>query len=267
MAKPILPRHVAFIMDGNGRWARSRGFLRLRGHEMGAESLRRITRYAARIGIPEVTFFALSTENFRRRPRPEVGFLMGLLEDYMIREREELEENNIRLKTLGHLEELPERVQKETAITVQGSAHHTGMVLRLALNYGSRREIMDGVRKAAEAILAGRVDPASLGEDEFRRFLYDPEMSDPDLLIRTAGEMRLSNFFLWQLSYTELWVTDVLWPEFDVPHFEEALRVFTGRPRKFGSLDPAPAGPRGGTVEGQTFRMAEPVVSGGIPPD
>src|SRR6266542_4462171 len=144
-----LPRHIAFIMDGNGRWARTRGFLRFKGHERGALALRRITRHAARSGIPQITFFALSTENFRRRPRAEVDFLMDLLRDYLIGERRELAENNICLKAIGHTEELPSEVQKELEITVRGSAAHTGMVLRLALNYGARREMWDGVRRIA----------------------------------------------------------------------------------------------------------------------
>jgi len=241
MAERPLPAHVALIMDGNGRWAKSRGFLRLRGHQEGAEALRRITRSAARTGIAEITFFALSTENFLRRPRAEIKFLMGLLRDYLIQERGELEENNIRLKTIGHVEALPEEVQREMDITVRGAAAHTGMVLRLALNYGSRQEIADGVRRIAEAARAGRLDPAALGEEDLRRFLYDPEMPDPDLLIRTAGELRLSNFFLWQASYAELYVTGVLWPDFDVQHFEEALRAFAVRRRKFGAIEPAPA--------------------------
>jgi undecaprenyl diphosphate synthase len=241
------PRHIAFIMDGNGRWARSRGFLRLRGHKEGAESLRRITRFAARAGIPEVTFFALSTENYRRRPREEVSYLMGLLIDYLIGEREELAENNIRLVAIGRVEELPAEVQRELDITVRGSAHHTGMVLRLALNYGSRQEIADAALRLAEEVQAGRLQPSEIDEEALRRFLYDPAMPDPDLLVRTAGEFRLSNFFLWQASYTEVWVADVLWPEFDVKHLEAALAAYGRRDRKFGGVEPVPAStPLGG---------------------
>src|SRR6185436_1811863 len=139
-----LPGHVAFIMDGNGRWARSRGFLRFRGHQRGADALRRITRHAARSGSPQITFFALSTENDRRRPAAEISFLMGLLRDYLIGDRQELADNNIRLVAIGHTEELPPEVQRELSTTVNGSAGHTGMVLRLALNYGGRRELWDG---------------------------------------------------------------------------------------------------------------------------
>lgn len=240
MSARILPRHVAIIMDGNGRWAKSRGFLRLRGHEEGAEALRRITRHAAKIRVPQISFFALSTENFRRRPRVEIEFLMRLLKSYLIRERNELDENNIRLTTIGHVEELPADVLREMEITTQGSARHTGMTLRLALNYGSRQEIAGAARRIAELVRDGRLDPASVDEDSFRRFLYDPAMPDPDLIIRTAGELRLSNFFLWQASYSELWAAPVLWPDFDVSHFEAALDSYGLRQRKFGSLDAVP---------------------------
>lgn len=243
-----LPRHVAFIMDGNGRWARARGFLRFRGHERGADALRRITRHAARSGIPQITFFALSTENFRRRPALEINFLMGLLSDYLIGERRELAENNICLKAIGHTEELPPEVQRELSITVRGSAANTGMVLRLALNYGGRREVWDAVRRVVEAARTGSLDPGAFDEERFRSFLYDPDMPDPDLLVRTAGEARLSNFFLWQSSYTEIHVSEVLWPEFDVEHFEEALRAYAARRRNFGAVLSPPVPPEGAAV-------------------
>jgi undecaprenyl diphosphate synthase len=240
MSEQPLPRHVAVIMDGNGRWAKARGMLRFHGHQRGAEALRRVTRHAARAGIQELTFFALSTENFRRRPRGEIDFLMKLLRQYLVEERKELAENNIRLKTIGRVEELPEEVRRELETTLTGSANHTGMVLRLALNYGARQEIVDGARRILELARSGHLDLASLDEDGFRRFLYEPQMPDPDLLIRTAGELRLSNFFLWQASYSELWVTEVLWPEFEPSHFEEALRAYRARLRKFGGVEELP---------------------------
>ena len=238
----VLPRHVALIMDGNGRWASRFGFLRPRGHQEGAAALRRITRHAARIGIQEVTFFALSTENFLRRPRAEVAFLMALLKEYLIGERTELVENNIRLVTIGRTEEFPEDVRREIATTVHGSSHHTGMTLRLALNYGARQELLEGIRRLAREAAEGRLAPDSIVEEDLRRVLYDPRMQDPDLLIRTGGEMRLSNFLLWQASYTELSVSDVLWPDFDVHHFEEALEDFARRDRKFGAITTASVG-------------------------
>ncbi len=262
MSAAPLPGHVAFIMDGNGRWARSRGLLRLNGHRKGADSLRRIATHAARLGIPEVTFFALSCENFARRPRGEIDFLMDLLAEFMIGERETLARNDIRLKTIGRVDELPDRVQAEIDATVRGSAGHGGMVLRLALNYGARREILDGVRAAIEAVRAGRLSAEDIDEESFRSFLYDGEMSDPDLLVRTAGELRLSNFILWQASYTELWVTDVLWPDFDIPHFEEALRAFGARRRKFGAVDPVAPGARPPAGEGTASQRRTSAVSG-----
>lgn len=237
-----LPRHVAFIMDGNGRWARGRGLQRLLGHENGASSLRRITRFCRSIGIPEITFFALSTENFQRRPRTEVGFLLRLLKSYIISERSELLDNDIRLKVMGHVEAFPEDVLSELEETMRLTRGKTGMVLRLALNYGSRQEILDAIAAVARDVAAGRLTPEqvlSLGEQGFQRYLYDPEMSDPDLLIRTAGEYRLSNFLLWQSSYTEIWVTRDLWPDFDVPRLEEALRDYCSRERKYGGIGAA----------------------------
>ena len=258
-----LPRHVAMIMDGNGRWARSRGWKRLRGHQQGAEALRKVARHAARLGIPELTFFALSTENYCRRPRVEIEFLMDLLVEFLVKEREELAANNIRLKTIGRIADLPRRVQEAIEATVSGSARHTGMVLRLALNYGGRQEILDGLRDALSKARAGLLDPGALDEASFRRFLYDPDMPDPDLLIRTAGEIRLSNFLLWQASYTEVWATDVLWPDFDVPHFDAGLRAFAARARKFGSLEPvASAGTAGGAPAGAGQKAPVAVRSG-----
>ncbi|HVR75760.1 MAG TPA: polyprenyl diphosphate synthase [Planctomycetota bacterium] len=238
-----LPRHIAFIMDGNGRWARTRGFERLRGHETGADSLRRITRYCRSIGIREVTVFALSTENFTRRPRIEVAFLMKLLEDYLIAERPELLENQIRLKSIGRVEAFPPQVRTALEETERLTRDSSAMVLRLALNYGGRQEILDAVASVARDVAAGRLTEAmvrELGERGFQRHFHDPEMSDPDLLIRTAGEYRLSNFLLWQCSYTEVWVTTDLWPDFDVPRLEEALRDFSSRERKYGAIEPAP---------------------------
>ena len=234
-----LPRHIAFIMDGNGRWAKRQGFLRLRGHKLGAKSLRRVTRYCARIGIEEITFYALSTENYRRRPRTEVDYLMKLLTEFLIEERQELADGNVRLKAMGRTDELPEGVQKELATTIAGSAAHSGMVLRLCLNYGSRAEIVDAACRLADQIRSGEQSIEALNgldEETFRRFLYDPSMSDPDLVVRTAGETRLSNFLLWQASYAEIFATDVLWPDFDTDDVDAALEFYAGCVRKFGSL-------------------------------
>jgi undecaprenyl diphosphate synthase len=234
-----LPRHVAFIMDGNGRWARRRGHRRFRGHEQGAEALRRVTRYCRRLGIPEITFFALSTENYLRRPAREVSFLLRLLKSYVISERTELAENDIRLKTIGHIEAFPADLRAEIAETERLTRGHKSMVLRLALNYGGRQEILDAVWAFARDVLSGNVDledARARGEDGFRRYLEDSQMTDPDLLIRTGGQCRLSNFLLWQSSYAEIWITPDLWPDFDVPRLEEALEDYRARERKYGAL-------------------------------
>lgn len=234
-----LPRHIAFIMDGNGRWARSRGLQRLLGHENGATSLRRITRHCRSIGIQQVTFYALSTENFQRRPRNEVSCLLRLLKSFLVSERPELLANNIRLTHIGHPEAFSADVLAELKETERLTRDHTGMILRLALNYGGRQEILDAVTAIATAVAAGTLTleaVRALGEAGFERYLHDPDMSPPDLLIRTAGEYRLSNFLLWQASYSELWVTRDLWPDFDESRLEEALRDYASRERKYGAI-------------------------------
>ena len=234
-----LPKHIAFIMDGNGRWARQRGLLRVIGHEHGANSLRRLTRYCRRLGVEQITFYALSTENFVRRPRAEVAVLMRLLKNFLISERPELIENEIRLRAIGDVEALPAGVLSELRETERVSAGGKRMILRLALNYGSRQEILRAAGRVAQAVVAGEMtaDAAlALSEEDFARHLYDVEMTDPDLLVRTAGEYRLSNFLLWQCSYSELWVTETLWPDFDVEEFQEALRDFGQRDRKYGAV-------------------------------
>jgi undecaprenyl diphosphate synthase len=231
-------------MDGNGRWARRRGEERCHGHELGATALRRITRRCRAIGISEVTFFALSTENFLRRPAREVRFLTWLLRSYLISERSELLDNDIRLKSIGCTEVFPEDVRAELAETERLTVERRGMVLRLALNYGGRQEILEAALRLASDVSSGRLtmeDARALGEEGFRRYLGDPEMSDPDLLIRTGGECRLSNFLLWHSSYSEIWVTERLWPEFDIQDLDDALRHYASRERRYGAL-PAPGG-------------------------
>jgi undecaprenyl diphosphate synthase len=245
------PRHIAFIMDGNGRWARSRGYRRCHGHENGATALRRITRHCRKLGIPELTFFALSTENYERRPAREVRFLMRLLKSYVVSERPELLDNGIRLKSIGSTEVFPEDVRAEITATEKLTARETGMVLRLALNYGGRREILEATRAVARDVATGRLslaDAQALGEDGFRRYFADADMSDPDLLIRTGGECRLSNFLLWQCSYSEIWVSPALWPDFDIPELDAAIRYYAARERRHGALggawQPQPAAAR-----------------------
>ena len=234
-----IPRHIAIIMDGNGRWAREQGLQRILGHESGAETVREITRECSRLGVERLTLYAFSAENWKR-PEREVGFLMHLLSDYLVKERQEIMDNNIRFTAIGRLQELPEAVRQELAGTSQISAKNTGMTLCLALAYGGRVEIVDAVRRLAQDVKEGRCDPASIDEAAIAKYLYDPGSPDPDLLIRTGGDLRVSNFLLWQISYTELWVTPVKWPEFTKEHLHEAIRDFSRRDRRFGNIsDPA----------------------------
>ncbi len=234
-----LPAHIAFIMDGNGRWARTRGLLRRKGYEEGAGALRRITTRCRELGVSETTFFALSTENYLRRPSAEIAFLMKLLKTYLVRERPVLMENGIRLTTIGDVSSLPADVQETLEETRSISAGNDRMVMRLALNYGSRQEILTAVRRICREVKEGRLDPECLNdltEDSFAAYLGDPQMKDPDLVIRTAGEYRLSNFLLWQSSYSELWITDELWPDFDIEHLHQAVEAYVSRDRKYGAV-------------------------------
>lgn len=243
---PAVPEAVAIIMDGNGRWAERRGEPRIFGHEAGAESVRKITRECARLGVKELTLYAFSSENWKRSEE-EVDLLFGLLRRFLVDERPEIMGNAIRFRAIGRLAELPEPVFREYERTVSMSAGNDGMVLRLALSYGGRQELLDAARRLLDL---ARRDPdraraAVADEEAFRSLLYEPGMADPDLLIRTAGEQRLSNFLLWQVSYAELYVTDVTWPDFRESHLHEAFRDYARRERRFGGrapLIPAPGG-------------------------
>ena len=237
-AAPRLPRHVAIIMDGNGRWAQARGLPRIEGHRRGVATVRRITEHAARLGIEQLTLYCLSSENWRR-PEAELRFLMHLLEQYMIEERSLLVRERIRLEMIGRRDGLPASTLAELDRTVAMCAPHDGMRLCLAINYGSRAEIVAAVRRLADDVAAGRLDPAAIDEEMLAARLDTAGMPDPDLLIRTAGEMRVSNFLLWQISYAELWVTDVAWPEFTEAEFDVALAEFAARDRRFGGLSPS----------------------------
>ncbi|HHT9150093.1 MAG TPA: isoprenyl transferase [Candidatus Wujingus californicus] len=233
--KECIPTHIAIIMDGNGRWARQRGLIRIRGHEKGTESVREITRECAKKHIKQLTLYAFSSENWKR-PKREVNLLMKLLKDYLIKERKEIEENNIKLTAIGRINELPEDVQRELAISMEESKNNTGMVLCLALNYGGRTEIVDAAKKIMRKVKEGKLRLDEITEETFREHMYMPDMQDPDLLIRTGGEMRISNFLLWEVSYAELWVTPVYWPDFRKTHLEEAIRDYANRERRFGGL-------------------------------
>ncbi len=230
-----LPSHIAIIMDGNGRWAKAKGLPRIKGHIEGIKSVREITQECARKHIGQLTLYAFSYENWKR-PRIEVNFLMKLLKRYLIRERKEIQQNNIRLTAIGRISELPKSVQKELAVSIEESKHNTGMILCLALNYGGRAEIVDAAKRLAEDAKNANVDLDKVDEDTFRQYLYMPEMSDPDLLIRTGGEMRISNFLLWEISYAELYVTPVYWPDFRKEQLEEALKEYAQRERRFGGI-------------------------------
>ncbi|MGQ3686134.1 MAG: isoprenyl transferase [Candidatus Loosdrechtia sp.] len=230
-----IPSHIAIIMDGNGRWAKQKGFARFRGHQEGATSVREITRECAKKNIKQLTLYAFSQENWKR-PRREIDLLMKLLKDYLVRERSEIRENDIRLTAIGRISGLPDDVKRELAFSMEESKNNKGMVLCLALNYGGRAEIIDAAREIARDVRTGQLCVDDITEDAFKKYLYTRDMTDPDLLIRTAGEMRISNFLLWEISYTEIWVTPVFWPDFRKEHLEEAIMDYAHRERRFGGL-------------------------------
>ena len=231
------PRHIAIIMDGNGRWAQRRGLPRIEGHRRGVASVRAATEECARLGIEQLTLYCLSSENWKR-PQYELDLLMQLLEQYLIEERTTLINENIRLSVIGRREGLPASALDEMDKTIELSSVHTGMRLCLAINYGGRGEVVDAVRTIADEVRQGRLSPEDVDEDTIGEHLYTAGMSDPDLLIRTAGEMRVSNFLLWQISYAELWVTEHCWPEFREADLHAAIRDFAARDRRFGGLKP-----------------------------
>jgi len=235
-----LPGHVAVIMDGNGRWAKARKLRRTRGHAEGVESVRVVTRHGARRKLQHLTLYAFSEENWKR-PAREVRLLMRLLRRFLIRERREIMDNDIRLEAIGRIDRLPADVRRELDKTREMSESNGGMVLNLALSYGGRQEIVDAMRAIARRVEAGELKPSDITEEMVTAHLYQPEMPPPDLLIRTAGELRVSNFLLWQISYTELFVTPVTWPEFREEGLDEALAAYRGRVRKFGGLVPEAA--------------------------
>jgi len=230
-----LPRHIAIIMDGNGRWANLRNMPRIQGHIEGAANVREITTHCARLQLDALTLYGFSAENWKR-PKEEVDALMDLYVDYLVNEREEIMANNIRFLQIGRREGLPEAVLRELERTQLMSGDNSGLTLCVAINYGSRDEIVDAVRAIARQVQAGQLNPGDIDEWSVARALYTADLPDPDLLIRTAGEMRISNFLLWQISYTELYVTDVLWPDFGKDQLNEAIRAFAHRERRFGAV-------------------------------
>ena len=232
-----LPRHVAIIMDGNGRWARKRGLPRVAGHKVGLESVRAMVKACSAWGIGHLTLYAFSTENWRR-PKDEVSFLMRLLQAYLKQELVELHENRVRLRAIGRLLDLPAAARQELRRSMSTTAKNDGLTLTLALNYGGRQDILDAAKKAMTLAVKGRLKPAQLDEVRFRDLLSTQGLPEVDLVIRTSGELRLSNFLLWQTAYAEVYFTPTLWPDFRQAQLAEALQDFARRERRFGDIAP-----------------------------
>ena len=232
---PKAPRHIAIIMDGNGRWARERGLSRIAGHQQGSEAVRTVTEACVECGVEFLTVYAFSTENWKR-PQSEIDALMILLEHFIGQELPTLMRNNVRLQAIGRLSDLPASCQKALRDAIAATAANTATTLILALSYSGRNEIVQAARALCEKVKAGDLDPEEIDSATFERHLDTCNYPDPDLLIRTSGEMRLSNFLLWQLSYTEIFVTAKLWPDFGKPELHEAIAAFHKRERRFGAL-------------------------------
>ncbi len=231
----MIPEHIAIIMDGNGRWAKQRGFIRTLGHRAGTDSTRRVVRACGKLGVKFLTIYVFSWENWKR-PSLEVNALMHLLIEMVHKELDDLNKNNVRLNAIGNLEALPAKTREALEFGMKATAANTGLMLNLAISYSGRTEIINAVRNAARDIASGKIGEETITEESFSSYLYTKGMPDPDLLIRTGGDMRISNFLLWQLAYTELYVTDTLWPDFDLPHLEEAIKAFQKRDRRFGKV-------------------------------
>ena len=233
-----LPRHIAIIMDGNGRWANRRHLPRFVGHRSGVQTVRGVVETAARIGLSYLTLYAFSAENWKRRPRTEVDFLMQLLGRYLKQEVPTLHKNNVRLQYIGRLHELPEFVQEKMEWAREETSHNSGMLLTLALNYSARSEIVDALQSVVRAAANnGGIEHLKIDEEIISQHLYTSHLPDPDLVIRTSGEMRLSNFLLWQLAYAEIYVTPTLWPEFRGVHLLEGIAEYQKRERRYGGLN------------------------------
>ena len=230
------PKHIAIIMDGNGRWAQQQSLPRVRGHQQGAEQVRIVTETCSQVGVQQLTLYCLSSENWKR-PQDELDFLMFLLTQYMIDERQTMVDNNIRLKIIGSRDRIPADVQKEMDKSLELTANNTGCCLCLAINYGGRAEIVDAVKQISDKVKSGEVETEAIDEAMVADHLYTAGMNDPDLLIRTAGEMRISNYLLWQISYSEMWITQKCWPEFGEEDLLQAIRDFSKRKRRFGGLN------------------------------
>ncbi len=235
-----LPNHVAIIMDGNGRWAQRQGLPRVEGHAKGTDAVRETVEECARLGIQQLTLYCLSSENWKR-PQEELDFLMTLFRHYLVAERPRIMEQSLRFSMIGRRCGLPEVVLKELDTTIELTRNNTGMMLCLAVNYGGRTELLDAFRTLAKEVQSGKLSPEQISESSISDSLYTAGMPDPDLLIRTAGEMRVSNYLLWQISYAEIWVTQSCWPDFDRPTLHQAFRDFSSRIRRFGGIPPNPS--------------------------
>jgi len=235
MGEKTLPRHVAFIMDGNGRWAKKRFLPRIAGHKAGVEALKKVIRYSSQVGIKYVTVYAFSTENWRR-PEKEVKGILELLVTAMNKEFDELIANDVKIKMLGIEENLPKKVRKAFYDAEEKTKNNKGLQFNIAFNYGSRKEILHSVKEISKLVKAEAIEVNEIDESLFERFLYTKDIPDPDLVIRTSGEVRLSNFLLWQISYSEFYFTDTYWPDFDETAYQKALDEYSNRKRRFGSL-------------------------------
>ncbi len=233
--KNKLPSHIAVIMDGNGRWAKKRNLPRVWGHREGAKSVREITETCAELGIKYLTLYAFSTENWKR-PKKEIDFLMKLLKEYLDKEKETMLKNNIALETIGDISKLPAAVRSKIASVKKAVSKNSGMTLVLALNYGSRKEIINAARKIAKETARGKIKPSEINEKNFKKYLYTNKIPDPDFLIRTSGEMRVSNYLLWQIAYSEIYVTKTLWPDFRKKQLRAALAEYGKRERRYGGV-------------------------------
>jgi len=231
-----VPRHIAFIMDGNGRWAKERGLPRSAGHRQGAKQVKEIVRAAADLGVEVVTFFAFSTENWSR-PKSEVAVLMRYLREFLHKEIDGLHKNNMRFMVIGRAEPVPKSLQQEIKKAQNKTRDNTGVKVILALNYGGRQEVVDAAKGFARDVISGVAEADKLEAEDFGKYLYTAGIVDPDLLVRTSGQMRISNFLLWQLSYTELYFTDTCWPDFGEEELKKAVREFQKRERRFGGLN------------------------------
>ena len=231
-----IPKHIAFIMDGNGRWAKERGMGRTAGHREGVKRVKEIIRGAGGLGIEVITFFAFSTENWSR-PKNEVNLLMRYLDNFLDKEVIEMHKNNMRLLIIGRSDPIPKYLQAKIKKAQEKTSGNTGLKVILALNYGGRQEIVDAAKRFAKEVLAGKVDADSLETEQFSRYFYAVDIPDPDLLIRTSAEMRVSNFLLWQLSYSEFYFPKKCWPDFGMDDLKEAIKEFQKRERRFGGLD------------------------------